>query len=114
MLPIKNRLTKKKDFQSVYKKGGYFFEKYIVLKKAKNDLKENRIGFSISTKISKKAVVRNKLKRQLRDIIKKNLDKMKKGYDLVVIPKKEILEETYQEIEKTLIELIKKAKLKND
>lgn len=62
-------------------------------------------------KISKKAVIRNKVKRRLSEIVRLNFGRIKKGFDVVIIPAPGITQKTYQEIEKTLIEIIRKAGL---
>ena len=80
MLPKKNRLKNKKDFERVFKQGKGFKEDFLFFKITKNNLKENRFGFIVSLKVSKKAVLRNKVKRRLREIIKKRAgDKLIEG-----------------------------------
>lgn len=65
----------------------------------------------ISTKVSKKATQRNRLKRQLREIIRHHLDQIKSGYDIVVSAKISALNQEYQQLEKNLLALLTKAKL---
>jgi ribonuclease P protein component len=89
MLPFKNRLVKRKDFEKIYKHGNFFYFGAIGIKALKNDLNDTRIGISIGLKYSKKAVERNKIKRQIREIAKKNLTKIKSGFDVVITIKKE-------------------------
>ncbi|HRZ94964.1 MAG TPA: ribonuclease P protein component [Candidatus Moranbacteria bacterium] len=89
MLPQKNRLTERKDFEKVYKYGNFFCFENISLKYAKNGLDESRIGFSVGAKYFSKATERNRIKRQLRGFFKDNLKKIKKGMDIVVIVKKD-------------------------
>ncbi|OGZ17816.1 MAG: ribonuclease P protein component [Candidatus Nealsonbacteria bacterium RBG_13_36_15] len=85
MLPAKNRLSKKKDFQRVFKKGRGTKEDLLIFKWAPNNLQVSRFGFAVSKKVSKKAVLRNKIKRKLREKIRKELPLLKKGIDGVVI-----------------------------
>jgi ribonuclease P protein component len=84
MLPYNNRLVKRKDFEKVHKLGRYSFAGNIGLKFVANDLDETRIGVAVGIKFSKKAVVRNTIKRKLRELLRKDLGKIKKGYDVVV------------------------------
>jgi ribonuclease P protein component len=111
MLPKKHKLTKEKDFQRVFKEGKYYQQNFITLKMVKNSLKTSRFGFVIGLKISKKATVRNKIRRRLNEIIRLNLDQIKPGFDLVILPKLEIAEKNYQEIKENLIILLKKARM---
>jgi len=112
MLDKKNCLKKKKDFQKVIKQGKKIEKEFLVLKFSENILKDvSRIGFIVSQKISKKAYLRNKIKRRLREIIKDNLDNLKPGYDLIFFTKKAIKEKDFLEIEKIVKQILKQAKL---
>lgn len=66
---------------------------------------DNRYGISIPKKTGT-AVVRNKIKRRIKNIIDSNKKRVQNGYDYVIIVKKGILELTYQEIEAELLKLI--------
>lgn len=88
MLLIKNRLKKKEDFNRVYRFGKSFFYDKIVLKVVdKGDLSV-RVGIVISVKYSKKAVTRNRLKRQIRAFFRENIEKISGGKDIMVIVQK--------------------------
>ena len=53
------------------------------------------------------AVVRNKIKRRIKNIIDNNKKIVQSGYDYVIIVKKGVLDLTYQEMERELLKLIK-------
>lgn len=109
MLAEINRLKKKKDFEKVFKDGQGYKEDFLYLKICKNNLKESRFGFITSKKFSSKAVVRNKIKRKLREIIRLKMPKMKKGIDgaIVVLPGLEIKD--FWELDGIIDDLFKKA-----
>ncbi len=111
MLSIPNRLTKDKDFKRVFQKGRSFFSKVIGFKALKNDLESSRFGIVVSTKISKKATIRNRIKRQIGEVIRLNLDKIKTGYDVVLITLPAIVNKKYAEIEKEVMIALKKLNL---
>ena len=67
-------------------------------------MENNRYGISVSKKVGK-AVVRNKIKRRLKDIISKN--SIKNGYDYVIIVRKAIIELSYEDMKNELLKLIK-------
>ncbi|OGZ66504.1 MAG: ribonuclease P protein component [Candidatus Staskawiczbacteria bacterium RIFCSPHIGHO2_02_FULL_43_16] len=69
MLPKQNRLTKKKDFDAVFGAGKSIKGNFLIAKVLDSNLPESRFGFIVSKKVSNKATVRNKVKRQLRSII---------------------------------------------
>jgi len=111
MLPKANQLKKKKDFEKVYKGGQGFKESFLYLKVAKNSLKNSRFGFVVSTKFSKKAPLRNKVKRRLREAVRAKLAETKKGLDVIITvkPGSEIAD--FQEIQEKVDKLFKKAKI---
>ena len=67
---------------------------------------DNRYGISVPTKTGT-AVVRNKIKRRVKNIIDNNKNTIQKGYDYVIIVRKGILDLTYEEMERELLKLIK-------
>lgn len=102
MLKKINRLTKNKEFDYTFKKGRSSYDKTVGIKAVENDLKINRFGILISVKVSKKAVIRNKIKRQIREVIRLEMDKLKSGYDCVIITLPGIISKEYGEIEQSI------------
>ncbi|MFA5133330.1 MAG: ribonuclease P protein component [Patescibacteria group bacterium] len=111
MLPQENRLKKTRDFDLIWKKGQFFGTKFITFKYMKNSLPHTRVGFVVGTKVSKLATRRNKLKRQMREIIRLNLDKIKPGYDISITARPGATQMEYEEVEKNLLFALKKAGL---
>lgn len=113
MLPRKYKLKKNNDFKKVFKKGKYRREDFIGIKFLKNGLDISRFSFLVGLKISKKAVIRNKIKRKLEEVVRLNLKKIAIGFDVIIFIDKEILEKRYLEILERLISLLEKSKLIN-
>ncbi|MDP2864395.1 MAG: ribonuclease P protein component [bacterium] len=111
MLPKENRLKKNKDFKKVFKEGKGFKEDFLVLKKAKNNLKISRFGFVVSKTFFKKATLRNKIKRKLRESVRIKLNEIKKGIDGVVIASPGLEAKDFREIKEIVNRLFKKAKI---
>lgn len=88
MLPFKNRLVKRKDFEDVFRIGSAYSQGNVLIKISKNGLNETRIGFVVGAKFSKKAVERNEMKRRLREIFRKKLAEIEAGWDVVVLGRK--------------------------
>ena len=105
MLSEQNRLSKKKDFEKVFKRGKGYRKDFLFLKTENNGLDFSRFGFIVSKKISNKAVVRNKIKKQLREIVRKKIPEIKKGIDAVIITMPGIESKSFQGIEKTIDEI---------
>ena len=66
---------------------------------------KNRYGISIPKKTGK-AVIRNKIKRRIKNIIDNNKNSMQSSYDYVIIVRKGILDLTYNDMEKELLSLM--------
>lgn len=111
MLPKKHRLVKEKDFQGVFKKGKSFFTAELGIKVLANNLDVSRFGISVGLKISKKAVVRNKIKRRLREVFRLKLAQIKPGYDFVIIALPGIVDKKYQEIDEIAMRALDKFKM---
>lgn len=111
MLPRKYRLTAEKDFNRIFKRGRSVHGQGLGLKIALNQLEVSRFAFVVSTKVSKKAVVRNRLKRQMREIVHEVLKDMKQGTDVVVMARKEIVDIEFDVLRESLLKALKKAKL---
>ena len=111
MLPKQNRLKKKKDFERVMKQGKGFRQGFLFLKINQNDLDISRFGFIVSKKNSKKAVVRNRLKRQLREVVKVTLPNIKKGIDCVLIALSGAEDKSFQEIEESIAKIFANANI---
>lgn len=111
MLPKQYRLQKDKDFKRVFLKGKFFDGRILSLKPIENSLEFSRFGFIVGLKISKKATLRSQIKRKLRESIRAKLDKIKSGFDIVIITKPEIVGKGHKEIDKEIERLLRKAKL---
>ncbi|MFN8673971.1 MAG: ribonuclease P protein component [Candidatus Sericytochromatia bacterium] len=115
MLSKEKRLRKNSDFEKVYHCGKSLSCKILVLYVLKKENPESiRFGFSISKKISKKAVIRNKIKRQLASIIRKeSLNISDKSLDLVFIARKAILDANFDKINESVNYLLNKSGINN-
>ena len=68
----------------------------------KNRLGYNRLGFTTGTKLGK-AVVRNRVRRRLREIYRTNEDKIRPGYDIVVVARVRACHSRYAELQRQFL-----------
>lgn len=88
MLKKENRLAKTKDIQATIKSGRVFFNPNINLKFFSKPNTKARLTVVVGTKVFKKATQRNRVKRILREEIKKNILFLPSGdYMVFVKPK---------------------------
>jgi ribonuclease P protein component len=111
MLPKTNRIKKKKDFEIIFKKAQSFRNSLFILKVIENSLGINRVGFVVSSKVSKKAVVRNKVRRRLAQIMKTKINDIKAGVDLVFIALAGIEKKDFSEVKDAVNSILIKTKL---
>ena len=102
-LSKKYRLTYKSEIEKVFKKGRIVNSNLFMIRFLSNQLVFSRFTIVVSSKISKKSVIRNRIKRRLREIIRLNILKIKPGYDFIVIAKPKILNQKPNELIESLV-----------
>ena len=102
------RITRSQQYSFVYKKGRRLAGKYLIVFLVQSDYHGRRFGIVTSKKIGN-AVTRNRAKRQIREVIRKNLSGLPKGYDVVVVARYTVKEATFGLIESDFLRLIRKA-----
>jgi len=113
MLPKENRLHKDKEIKDLAKSGQTFFLPELVIKYKKNKEDKTKIAFIVSSRVDKRAVLRNKLTRRLKEATKDILPNLKSGYSVLIIAKKKALELEFKDIKKQLDFAFDKLKLYN-
>lgn len=104
-------LKKDSDFRKVYKHGKSFANRNLVMYILENKSDSTRVGISVSKKVGN-AINRNKIRRRIKESYRLNVDtSVKCGYDIVFIARVAIKDTNYQDIEKSMNHLIKKAEL---
>lgn len=99
MLPKKYRLADRQMFGEILSKGGRINGNFFLLTSLHTAGTEwPRVGVIISKKISKKAVVRNRIKRVVYDSVRKFLEEVSKENTLVFLAKKPVAEATSEEV----------------
>ena len=121
MLPRQHRLKHMKDFEILFREGRFVGGDLVTAKvwqidpdkypRRKYSTEDLKIGFVVSTKVSKSAVKRNRAKRQMREVVRLLLkeDKVKSGFMIAIMAKGNMLGVDYKEIEKSVVGLLKKS-----
>lgn len=111
MLKNENRLRAEKDFASLFKKGRSVSEGTLTLKFAPNRKSATRVGFVVGTKVSKRATVRNLLKRRLREILRKAMPSIVPGFDVAFITRVGAANLDFQALQRIVSVLLHRARL---
>ena len=102
------RLASKKDFEAVYKRGKTRSNRLLVLRVVPNELGRNRYGFAVGKRLGG-AVVRNRVKRRLREGAR--LAPTEQGWDIVLIARQDAVDADYQTLKRAMEELLDRAHL---
>ncbi|MFQ6121843.1 MAG: ribonuclease P protein component [Dehalococcoidales bacterium] len=101
-------LTKAKQYALVYNKGSSWVSDLVVMKALPNGLSLSRYGFSVSQRVGK-AVVRNRVKRLLREILR--LTPLQPGWDIIFIARPPAASADYANLEKSVRGLLCQAQV---
>ena len=102
---------KEKEIKEVFKKGTTWRGKFLVLKIKKSNFVFSRWAFIVSTKVFKKAVARNRLRRLLRESLRGKIEAIKGGFDGIILALPNALEKNYREIDKEIEKLLRFANI---
>lgn len=97
-------------FQEIRRKGRSYSSRYAVLCVLENGLPYSRFGFSVSRRIGN-AVLRNRVKRRMRESVRLRMDQIQPGWDCVLIARSPIRRATYGQIDDTVSRLFGRAAL---
>jgi ribonuclease P protein component len=99
------RLLKGWQYKEVYNKGWRVNKGVFVVYGLKNGLSYTRIGISVPKRVGT-AVKRNRVKRLVREVFRKNKYKFTDPHDIVIAAKKGAEELSYKEVEKIFSSLV--------
>ena len=111
MLAKDFRLRHEKDIARTLKSKAGAFDTACGVKAVKNNLTASRFAVVVGTKVSKKAVDRNRIRRQYREIVRSMMKEIKPGFDVILLTAKPALELDYHQKETKLRSALHRAKL---
>jgi ribonuclease P protein component len=104
----RSRLTGNKRFSEIHRDGNSAANRFLVIRFLANGLDQSRFGILTSKRIGN-AVVRNRVKRRLREVIRAN--RIKSGWDALFIARKGSDKASYQELKRAADNLLRRAQL---
>lgn len=94
----RHTLKKNSDFRRLYSKGKSAVNPYMVVYCRRNACGENRLGYTVSTKLGG-AVVRNRVRRRFREIVRLRSPQLKRGWDLVIVARSRAVGAPYAKLD---------------
>ena len=117
MLPTEQRLRKNRDFRTIYAKGRSHVHSLAVLYVLRRTgdgvalAPGRRVGFVVSKKQGD-AVVRNRIKRRLREAVRERLPDLREGpYDVTFVGRGRLKTASWPEVQSAVDELLRRAGL---
>lgn len=104
-----HRLVRASDFARVRQRGRSWAHPLLVLTVGRNESGATRFGFVVGRRIGR-AVVRNRVKRRLREAVRRHLDEVPAGWDLVLVARPPIAEAQFHEIEGAVAQMLRRAR----
>lgn len=95
-------------FRRLYHRGASASNRYLVVYCRRNGQPKSRLGFTVSTKLGH-AVVRNRIRRRLREVYR--LNEAKPGYDIVIVARSAAVEADFATLTKALTALLRRLEL---
>jgi len=105
-------LNKNHEFKRLYNKGKSAASKYAVVYCGKNGKSDNRLGITVSTKIGG-AVIRNRIRRRLKEIYRLNECVLPTGYNIVLVARTSSRYVQWSELESSVMALFNRLGLVN-
>lgn len=96
-------------FRRLYSSSGYA-NSYLVLYARKNRSATNRVGITVSKKLGC-AVVRNRVRRRLREVYRLNEDLFSPGWDIVVVARSRCIHADFSKLTSAYLSLAEKAEI---
>jgi ribonuclease P protein component len=100
------RIVRKVDFDAVYRNGKRRTSSHFTVFLKANDLPESRFGFSIKRALGG-AVVRNRIRRRIREVVRLHREEISAGWDFVIHPKANVQSAEFSALENDLVRLLK-------
>ena len=105
-LPREARLVRKSEYDAVYSTGKRRSNAHFTVFLRANELPLSRFGFSIKKALGG-AVVRNRMRRRLREIVRVHREEIPAGWDIVVHPKGSVATAPFAALTSDLLRLVK-------
>jgi len=105
--PRRSRLVRRGDFDRVYRAGKRLTSSHFTVFVRSNELALNRFGFSIKKALGG-AVVRNRMRRRLREMVRCHQQEIPAGWDIVIHPKSSVAKAPFAALADDLVRLLKK------
>jgi ribonuclease P protein component len=103
---VAGKLVRKADFDAVYRYGKRRSNSHFTVFSKANDLPKSRFGFSVKRGLGG-AVVRNRIRRRIREVVRLHRQEISPGWDIVIHPKPNVAKAPFTVLTTELLKLLK-------
>jgi ribonuclease P protein component len=107
LFPREARLVRRSEFDAVYRAGKRFSSSHFTVFVRSNELAVSRFGFSIKKALGG-AVVRNRIRRRLREMVRCRRQEIPPGWDIVIHPKNTATKAPFAALAEDLVQVLEK------
>jgi ribonuclease P protein component len=109
MLASRYRLKQPRDITRVFKRGRHGGGGELLVKAGPNGMAYSRLVVIVSKKVSKKAVVRNRIRRRISGIVEAVWQTVSPGYDIVITVRDDVAEMPAKTLEDKVQDALKRS-----
>lgn len=106
----RHRLKRSADFQLLRLEGRRWHHPLVMMVARANDREISRFGISTGKRLGK-ATVRNRVKRLLREAVRRNIQNIDAGWDCLFIARSNATEASYSDLEAAILDLLQRSSL---
>ena len=105
-MPRAARLLRRAEFEAVYRNGGRRSSGQFMVFYRANGGPRSRFGSSVKKQIGN-AVVRNRIRRRIREILRRNSSEIPSGWDMVIHPRRSVARANFAQLQAELLGLLR-------
>ncbi len=106
---MKGTIKENREFRYAYKRGKKIVSSYIVMHYVKNNTDANKLGITVAK--LRTAVERNRAKRLIRECYRAHFNKIRGGYNVVIVARSKMADATLADVDKAMQYCIRKSDL---
>ena len=110
MIERRFRLRRTEDFARLRQQGTTTQNRYVLMSRMPNGLTHNRYGLVTSGRVGG-AVVRNRTRRLLREVIRALNPQLRTGFDVVLVVRQPLVQQPFDAVTRIVTEMFRQASL---